>query len=216
MGRRVRGLALTAVPALAVLVTGHNLVFLLTYGADYGVALMRTGHDARWGETVQAVLIAAGSLAAVAILRIAYLARLIRRLRPDDSGRLPARAFLRILAPVWIKVFTIAVTLFVLQENYERWSLGIGLPGISVLASFGVAGPVLVFLIVSLVVSAVTALFVFGITELETRIAACRSRNRAAAVSPTGGHRTVPLRLAASILGRNLAGRAPPCLSRAQ
>jgi hypothetical protein len=81
MGRSLRGLALSVATALVVLVTGHNLVFLLTYGADYGAALARTGHDSRWTETVQAVLLATSLLAAAAIVRIAYLFGLVQRHR---------------------------------------------------------------------------------------------------------------------------------------
>jgi hypothetical protein len=47
MRARVLGLSLTAVPSLAALVIAHNLGFLLAYGADYGIALARTGHGRR-------------------------------------------------------------------------------------------------------------------------------------------------------------------------
>jgi hypothetical protein len=209
MGRSLRGLALSVATALVVLVTGHNVVFLLTYGADYGVALARTGHDSRWTETVEAVLFAASLLAIAALLRIAYLAGLVQRLRVGGGGRPNGRAFLRILARVWIKAFLTATILFVAQENYERWSVGLALPGMSVLGSFDVAGPVLVFLIVSLVVSAVAALFEWGIAELEAQIAAIRGRTQGV-VSPGLPPRREPIAPSSSILGRNLAGRAPP------
>ena len=203
MGHSLRGLALSVATALVVLVTGHNLVFLMTYGADYGVALARTGHDGRWGETVPAVLIAASFLATAALMRIAYLFGLVQRLRHGGGGGLHGRAFLRILAQIWIKAFLMATTLFVVQENYERWTVGLGLPGPSVLGSFGVVGPVLVFLVVSLVVSAVAALFEWGINELEAQIA--ETQRLAQGMVPPE-----PIRPASSILGRNLAGRAPP------
>jgi phosphoglycerol transferase MdoB-like AlkP superfamily enzyme len=209
MGRSLRGLALSVATALVVLVTGHNLVFLLTYGADYGVALARTGHDSRWTETIQAVLIAASLLATAAFLRIAYLVGLVQRLRPGGGGRPDGRAFLRILAQIWIKAFLVATILFVVQENYERWTVGLGLPGFAVLGSFGVGGPVLVFLVVSLVASVVAALFEWGIAELEARIAAIRGRAEGM-VSPVRRRRPEPIRPSSSILGRNLAGRAPP------
>jgi hypothetical protein len=210
MGRSLRGLALSVATALVVLVTGHNLVFLLTYGADYGAALARTGHDSRWTETVQAVLLATSLLAAAAIVRIAYLFGLVQRLRPGGGGRPNGRAFLRTLAQIWIKAFLVATILFVVQENYERWTVGLGLPGLSVLGSFDVAGPILVFLVVSLVVSAVAALFEWGITELEARIAAILGHRAQGVVYPVRRRRPEPIRPSSSILGRNLAGRAPP------
>lgn len=208
MRPRVLGSLLSVMLALAVLVAGHNLVFLLTYGADYGVALARTGHDGRWNGAVRAVLTSAGLLAIAATLRLAYLYRLVRRLRPGSRSRLFGRAYIGTLVPIWALLFVISTLLFVLQENYERWAAGLPLPGFAVLVSFGIAGPVAVFLLVSLVVAAVAALFRWGIAALEARMAASRGRIRTHR-SPLR-RRTDPLRPSSSILGRNLAGRAPP------
>jgi hypothetical protein len=209
-----RGLALTLVPALAVLVTGHNLVFLLTYGAEYGAALARTGHDARWTDAVWAVLTASTLFAVAAIVRIAYLHHLVRRL-PAGSGRRPSGGtYFRRLLPAWARLFAIATALFVVQENYERWSVGIALPGLAVLGSFGVVGPVAVFLLVSLAVAAVVALFEWGAAALEALIAIARDRRFVDA--PRAQGRTEPHLRPSSILGRNLAGRAPPASLTAQ
>jgi hypothetical protein len=207
MGRRGRDLALTAVAALAVLVAGHNLVFLLTYGADYGSVLVRTGHDSRWNETVRVVLITATLLAMAATVRLAYLYGLLRRLHAS-AGRLSGRAYVGALIPIWVRLFVIATLLFVLQENYERWAVGLQLPGFAVLASFGIAGPVLVFLLVSLLVAAVAALFQWSLAALEARIAEGRARRSPSA--PVRYRQAEPLRPPSSNLGRNLAGRAPP------
>lgn len=211
MSRRVPGLLLTAMLALAVLVVGHNLVFLLTYGSDTGVALARTGHGRRWDETVRAVLVAEGLLATVAALRLAYLYRLVLRLGPGvATGGLSVRAYIRALLPLWLGLFATSTLLFVLQENFERWSAGLSLPGFEVLVSADSVGPIPVFLLVSFFVAAVAALFRWGVAILEARIAASWPPVRPLASSPQRRLRTDPKRPATSILGRNLAGRAPP------
>ncbi len=211
MWRRVPSLVLTAVLALAVLVVGHNLVFLLTYGSDSGVALARTGHGIRWDETVRLVLAAEGLLAAAATLRLAYLYRRVRRLSPGlVTGGLSVRGYVRALLPFWIGLFATSTMLFILQENFERWSAGVNLPGFGVLGSTSYVGPILVFALVSLFVAAVAALFRWGVTTLEARVAAARTPARSVAPSPQRRFTLDPDRPATSILGRNLAGRAPP------
>jgi hypothetical protein len=211
MWRRVPGLVLTAVLALAVLVVGHNLVFLLTYGPGSGVALIRTGHGSRWDETVRVVLSAESLLAATATLRLAYLCRLVRRLSPGFvGGGLSARGYIRALLPLWAGLFASSTLLFVLQENLEHWNAGLGLPGFSVLGSAAYVGPIPVFALVSLLVAAVTALFRWGVRSLEAQIVAGRTLNVPPASSPRRHFGPDPDRRATSILGRNLAGRAPP------
>ena len=211
MWRRVPSLVLTAVLALAVLVVGHNLVFLLTYGSDSGVALARTGHGIRWDETMRLVLGAEGLLATAATLRLAYLYRRVRRLSPGlVTGGLSVRGYVRALLPLWIGLFATSTMLFILQENFERWSAGVNLPGFGVLGSTSYVGPILVFALVSLFVAAVAALFRWGVTTLEARVAAARTPARSVAPSPQRRFTLDPDRPATSILGRNLAGRAPP------
>jgi hypothetical protein len=215
MPRRVPWLTFYALAVLVVAVLGHNLVFLLTYGADYGLALARTGHDSRWGDAVRVVLSAGVLLAAAATLRLAYLYRLVHRvrgLRPGNNGGPSGRSYAQTVLSVWVRLFLISTLLFVLQENIERWSSRAGLPWLTVLGSFAYGGPVIVFMIVSLVVATVVALFRMGIAALEARLAADRGPLPPAA-EQSGRHRlTWPDRPSASILGRNLAGRAPPAL----
>ena len=213
MVKHIPGLALGAVLALAVLLIGHNLTFLLTYGPQYGMALHRTGHDGRWDEAVQAVLAGTGLLAAATAGRLAYLYWLVRRLGPSDAvGYVSARTFLAIFLPLWVRLFAISTLLFVIQENYERWNVGLDLPGVGVLDSSAALGPVPVFALVSLLVAAVAALFRWGIATLEARISAKRT-----CVWPRVTRELRPIapgrsRPAISVLGRNLAGRAPPKL----
>jgi hypothetical protein len=211
MWRRVPSLVLTAVLALAVLVVGHNLVFLLTYGSDSGVVLARTGHGSRWDETVRLVLAAEGLLAAAATLRLAYLYRRVGRLSPGlATGGLSVLGYVRALMPLWIGLFATSTMLFILQENFERWSASLNLPGLGVLGSTDFVGPIPVFALVSLFVAAVAALFRWGVTTLEARGAAATTPVRSVASSPQRRFALDPDRPATSILGRNLAGRAPP------
>ena len=133
MLRRIPALAFTAVLALAVLVVGHNLVFLLTYGPQYSVALARTGHDGRWNDTVRDVLAASGLLAAASTLRLAYLSRQVRLIGPVSRVSRPTfRVYFSALLPLWGQVLAVSLLLFVFQENLERWSAGLNLPGLGV------------------------------------------------------------------------------------
>ena len=211
MSRRVPYFALAGLLALAVLVVGHNVVFLLTYGSDFGAALLRTGHGSRWDETVRAVLVAEGLLAIAATMRLAYLYRLVRRLgRSGAGGGLSARSYVRALLPLWLGLFAASTVLFVLLENFEHWSAGLSLPGLGVLRAPDLAGPIPVFVVVSLLVAAVAALFRWGVATLEARIAASRPPARTRFSTPQPRLTADGDRPATSILGRNLAGRAPP------
>jgi hypothetical protein len=214
MRARVLGLSLTAVLSLAALVIGHNLVFLLTYGADYGVALARTGHDSRWSETVRVVLALAGLLLAAGAARLIWLVRLVRRLGRTDQDRRPqVAAYVRALLPLWARVFAIALFLYLVQENYERWSIGQPLPGLAVLDSSALVGPAGVFLLVSFAVAAVGALFIWGIAALEAIVEASRTRPPRSEECRRPRRPIEILGGVTSLLGRNLAGRAPPlCL----
>ena len=156
----------------------------------------------------------AGLLLAAGAVRLIWLARLVRRLGRTDQDRRPrVAAYVRALLPLWARVFAIAILLFVVQENYERWSIGQSLPGLAVLESSALVGPVQVFLLVSLAVAAAGALFTWGIAALEALVEAGRTRHPRSEESHRPRRPTGILVRASSLLGRNLAGRAPPfCL----
>jgi hypothetical protein len=208
--RRISTLSTTALPALAVLVVGHNLVFLLAYGADFGRDLARTGDGPSWDETVRVVLAAAGLFGAAASWRVAHLVRLLRQLDPDcEAGLIPWRRYGRSLLGLWVRLLALSLVLFVVQENYERWSTGLGMPGLGILGGRVIFELIPVFALVSLVFAAVVALFTLGIETLEAMVA--RTRARRPIVSPAARRvAPEPIRRAISIIGRNLAGRAPP------
>ena len=209
--RRISGAALIALLALAVLVVGHNLFFLLTLGPSFGAALARTGDGRTWDAVVRDVLVLAAILAILAASRVAYLYRVLRRLDPRGGvSRLSVRAYASTVFSLWLQLGVLSTVLFVVQENYERWNVGLSLPGLAVLGLFGPLGPVPVLLAVSFAFSAVAALFRWGIETLEARIAAIRIRVLLHAPPSRQVCPDDPQLPATSILGRHLAGRAPP------
>jgi hypothetical protein len=204
--------ASAAVLALAVQVVGHDLTFLIRYGSRYGSEIARTGDGSSWNDTARFVIVSAALLATFAGLRLAFLLRQVRTTYRGRRVGLSGSAFARIVLPVWLRLFSASIPLFVLQENYERWSVALPLPGMSVLGVVGPGSPILVFALVSLAFALVVALFRLGIDRLETMIAQARTRSWCGAASrlPTGG--TDPSPVPSSVIGRNLAGRAPPAL----
>jgi hypothetical protein len=216
MGRsllaRISNYPAAAVLALAVMVVGHNLTFLIAYGSDYASKLASTGDGKSWDDTVAVILVAAVLLSAAACLRLAFLVRQVRTTSPYQRVGLSGAAYLRTLLPVWLKLFAVSIVLFVLQENQERWSIGLAMPGLSVLGAVGPVSPILVFALVSLAFAAVVALFRVGIGCLEAIIAKARTRTWPGAQRPYRRGAPDPESAPASIIGRNLAGRAPPAL----
>ena len=214
--------------ALVTLVLAHDLSYLVSYGAAYGEAMFRTGHDDRWTIAVLLVSGLGVGLALAAAWRIAQLTRLARsvavpRARAErrlDRGRAAAEhgsptasraisTFVRHLGRLWPRVAVGGTILFVVQENVERLTSGETAPGLDVLGSAAHPYPMPVLLAVSLAVAAVGALFRSRIAELRTRIA------RAARTWPRSRIPTRPRPIDAerptqSILGSRRALRAPP------
>jgi hypothetical protein len=193
-------------------VVGHDLDFVLAYGSGYQGALARTGHDPHWEKAVLTVLAAGLLLAVVATARLIWLVRLVRlasRIRAARSARRDLASVPRLLALTWGRLFFVSLLLFILQENYERVSVGIALPGLAVLAPESGISPVVIFALVTLLVAAVAALFRWSIAALEERIAYAKGASVPETADVQAPKLEVP-RPASSILGRNLAGRAPP------
>ena len=76
---------LAALAAVAF-VLAHDLVFLLTDGGSYGLALARTGHGDQWTGTVILVAALALSLAILGAFRLISLSRLARQLNATDQS----------------------------------------------------------------------------------------------------------------------------------
>ena len=199
-----------ALLALAAMVVGHNLTFLIAYGPDYASRIATTGDGKNWDDTVTFVLAAATLLPIIACLRMAFLLRQVRRAHPGHRVGLSIPEYRRTLLPVWLKLFTASLVLFVLQENQERLGVGLTLPGLSVLGAVGSVSPVLVFALVSLAFAAVAALFRLGIGCLEAIIAKARTESWRGSPRRQLPRASNPESAPVSIIGRNLAGRAPP------
>jgi hypothetical protein len=201
--------------ALTALVLAHDLVFLLTDGSSYGVAMAQTGHGPQWTATVVIVAVLAISLAVLGSFRLVSLTRQARELEGTRatvrSGRLPDLAGQ--LVRSWLVILPVSLALFVVVENLEHLSVGLPAPGLGVLGSVQYHGVIGVFVLVSLVAALVDALYRWRRDVLIARIEAARARlaRRPARVA----RRALPwvdLRHAA-ILGNRISGRAPPSLS---
>jgi hypothetical protein len=198
--------------AAVTFVLAHDIAFLLTYGSSWQALLARTGHGNAWNETVLVVVGVAMALAVAGLARLAWLARMARRL---DGGRSAApraggSALVQGLRRAWLAIFPISLVVFVVVENVERVSAGLPAPGLDVMGSLGFAGIAVLFGIVAGVAALIDALYRWRRAVLIARIEAARRRPaRAAAV---GARPDVPWveRRHAAIAGHRIAGRAPP------
>jgi hypothetical protein len=201
--------------AAVAFVLGHDLVFLLTDGGAYGVALARTGHGDQWTGTVILVAALALGLTVLGAIRLFSLTRLAHEL---DAGELTVRAgrlsdLAGHLVRAWLVILPIALVLFVIVENVEHLSVGLAAPGLSVLGSSEYHSVIGVFLVVSLLAALVDSLYRWRRDVLVARIEAARARirRRPAVVA----RRALPWvdRRHASITGNRISGRAPPFLA---
>ena len=198
------------VTALASLVLAHNLIFIAGNGSRFGAALAQTGHDHGWSVAALTSIGLAVSLLAVALRR---LQQLRRTARGAGAIRLPTepglRAFARRWLAWWIALTLVTAVLFVIQENLEHAHIGTALPGLAVLASDAYPNAIAIILAVALGISLVAALLGWRSSVLVARIAAMRPKARSEAAQSLGRPDPVDRRQG-SILGRRLAGRAPP------
>ncbi len=207
---------LAALAAVAF-VLAHDLIYLLTAGGAYGLALARAGHGDGWTGTVIVVATLACALAILGTVRLVGLTRLARELEAGDrsvrAGRLGDLG--RHLVRAWLVILPVALVLFVIVENLEHLSVGLPAPGLSVLGSAQYHFVIGVFLVVSLLAALVDALYRWRRDILVARIEAARARllRRPAA----GARRSLPWvdRRHAAITGNRISGRAPPPLPSA-
>lgn len=199
-----------AVTAIASLVLAHNLIFIAGYGSRFGTALAHTGHDHGWTVAALTSIGLAVSLLAVALGRMQQLRRTARA---AGAMRLPTEPGLRAFASRWlawwIALTVVTAVLFVLQENLEHAHISAALPGLAVLASDAYPNAIAIILAVALGISLVAALVGWRSAVLIARIAAVRRRARTGAAPSFRGSAPVDRRRG-SVLGRRLAGRAPP------
>jgi hypothetical protein len=209
--RRRRDLLALAALSLAALVLGHDLIFLLTYGAGVGVGLQRTGHGLAWLVTMVTAAMVAGTMSALAIRRLVVLSGLARDLeRGLVHVRGGSRSELgRRILRLWAPILVIALALFVANENLERAAVGMPLPGVAVLFASPHLPTVLVFALVALFVAAFAGLYRWRRDVLAARVVAARVRWTEGQPLALRPRRWADWRRP-SIVGRRLAGRAPP------
>lgn len=216
--RAVPGPAVVAALAPAALVLTHDLLFLLTYGPSYGRALTATGHDPRWEGAVGTVLAVTGLAAVVAVVRLARLwAEVGSTPHPAAGGlhdgqrasmRWPPVSLWTSMARMWAALLPLVAGLLVAQESLERWAAGEPLPGLAPLLADHGLGLVLVTA-VTFALSLVGGLLRWSHARVIGLLTAVRRRPRRRA--PAAGRPVIHESASpASLLGRSLAGRAPP------
>lgn len=196
--------------ALVALVLAHNVIFLAGYGGRFGAAMARMGHDHGWVVAAAGTLALAGVLLLAGALRLRHLRRVARQggARPllTEPDR---RAFLGRWLVWWIALTLATAVLFVIEENIEVAGVDAALPGLGVLWSSAYPNAVAVIAVVALSVSLVAAMLGWQLTILSARVRAIRPEAASRATSTFAPADTIDRRRA-SILGRGLAGRAPP------
>ena len=199
-----------AVTALASLVLAHSLIFIAGYGSRFGAAMQQSGHDHGWALAAATSIGLAGSTLGIALGRLIHLRRTARRARavtlPTEPG---LGAFATRWLAWWIALAAITVVLFVLQENLELAGVGTRSPGFGVLTSAAYPNAIAIIVAVALGISLVAALLGWRASVLTARIEAARLRTGTSAAPAVRLHEPIDRRQA-SLLGRRLAGRAPP------
>jgi hypothetical protein len=208
MGFTVRA----AVTAVASMVLAHNLIFIAGYGSRFGAAMARTGHDHGWTLAAATAIGLAGMMLGIAVSRLLHLRRAARR---AGAVKLPTEPGLRGFAirwlAWWIALTAMTAVLFVLEENFELSGVGASLPGTGVLTSATYPNAIAIIVLVALGISLVAALLGWRTRVLTARIEAAGSPLRTSAAPALHPRGPVDLRQG-SLLGRRLAGRAPPLI----
>jgi hypothetical protein len=197
-----------ALLSLAAFVLGHDLLFLLASGPNFRVAMQQSGHGAVWDTTVMTVVGAAAVLAGLAMRRLVALSQAARGLgRPAGALRRRRAHLLGQVLRLWAVILAIALVLLVVNENLERASIGLPLPGLGVLLP---AMPI--FAAVALAVAIVAALYGWRRDVLIARLTEAR---RVWKVATAQTYPRLPWinRRPGSNVGRRQAGRAPPSLA---
>jgi len=200
---------MTAGLSLVAFVLAHHLVFAIAYGPNAGMAMNQTGHGVGWSATVLFVALVALGIGLAAVHSLVVLHRLIDRASAEPAA-LPLAglgSLLREAVRLWLRIFPSALAIYVINENGERATAGLGTPGLGVLAANGML-PLGVFGFVTLVISLVAALYRWRRDLLLARI------GRTAARWPHPATRPVLRPLAQSrprsIVIAAVASRAPP------
>jgi hypothetical protein len=153
----LRGAARFGVLVAAVLVAGHDSLYLAAYGLrDYRHALASSGHGVPWTGICLAALLTVGAVAVVAIQRSHRLNRRLRQLGAPPVQTVPAGQLASRIAGLWLPLLVIALTLFAVQENVEHFTNHKGhLPLLEVLYAGEYQWAIPIFALVALAVAVV-------------------------------------------------------------
>lgn len=111
--------ALTA----AVLVAGHDLVYLTAYGlGNYRSVLEAYGHGLPWTGVWLAAILAAAALGAIAVQRSRRFNRRLRDLGGADVGWEFTSGLARRIGRLWLLLLATGLAVFTVQENVEHFA----------------------------------------------------------------------------------------------
>jgi hypothetical protein len=206
-----------AILSWAAFVLGHDLLFLLTYGSSYDAVLARTGHGEHWSITAAVV---AGLAVALAVGCLARLRALAAQARAHEAGGgRPDHGSLAHLGALilrtWPRVTGLTVAIFIINENLERLSAGLGLPGLTVLGALGYLGTFSVLSAFALLVAIIEALYRWRRDVLLERVRAAGAHSGRPARASSPHQLPWVERRHAAIAGHRIAGRAPPLVALA-
>ncbi len=202
-------------PALLVALAfalGHQIVYLIQYGANAGSALARTGHDGQWTFAVATIVSLATLLVIAAGVELRRLGARARSIGEQVGPRGSLSALALDIVPLFFAVLLLSLALFLVVENLEYVSAGLEAPGATLLISPVHQETLIVFELVSFAVALVAGLYrwrrdvLIELIELAGRQAPLRrpdlwSKWPAVIVAPTIIVRARP------------PGRAPPALA---
>lgn len=195
----------------ASLLVAHDAVFFVQVGPGEPLARALRGGSHGYWSAASAVLVASAVLAAIAVARrLALLHRHARSLVPGPRGRRGgARARIRLIPGLWVRLLAIVALGFLLQENFEH--LGHHGHVIGVAALYGSEYPLALPVLAAVtLVAATVGAAVLGIER--HLLATIASLARRAIRAPRRAVRP-PFELLArhrSPMANRVAGRAPP------
>lgn len=200
--------------ALAVLLVGHQFVYLATFGWRGIVrALASVGHDGYWlmiGSVVSLALLVGLYLS---LRRWLTLRTELRELDRNERRRTSidwalCRAMVTRLIP---RLALTALAIFFVQENLEHYLHHAGhVPGLGVLVGPDYVATLPIFLAVSVVVATVAAILRLGLAALE-RLVANSAPRRPTRDIPRPAGRSLPLHPCSRSTPD--LGRAPPAVA---
>jgi hypothetical protein len=118
---RARPPLVAAVLVAAVLVAGHDTLYLVTYGpGEVHHALAASGHGVPWTGICLAALMVGGAVALVAVQRSHRLNARLRQIGAPPVRRVSTRHLARRIASLWLPLLIVSLLVFAVQENIEH------------------------------------------------------------------------------------------------